>query len=152
MNWDAIGASAELLGAIGVIASLLYLSVQIRQNTRSVRAATYASLAEATTNSNALIISENQLASILASAFSGETLNAEEFQKFDAYMRMTFRRYDTIHFHHQQGTLTEDVWNGYWNSLNKILPNPIVQRCWKRHSDEYTKAFRVLVTRELAVG
>ena len=30
MNWDAIGAIAELLGAIGVIASLLYLARQMR--------------------------------------------------------------------------------------------------------------------------
>ena len=38
MNWDAIGAIAELLGAIGVIASLVYLATQIRQNTATVRA------------------------------------------------------------------------------------------------------------------
>ncbi len=36
MNWDAIGAIAELFGAVGVIASLVYLAVQIRQNTRTV--------------------------------------------------------------------------------------------------------------------
>jgi hypothetical protein len=38
VNWDAIGAIAELLGAAGVIASLLYLATQIRQNTRTERA------------------------------------------------------------------------------------------------------------------
>lgn len=36
MNWDAIGAVAELLGALGVIATLVYLGRQIRQNTDSV--------------------------------------------------------------------------------------------------------------------
>ncbi len=48
MNWDAIGAIAELLGAIGVIASLIYLATQIRQsreqmgqNTRALRGAAY---------------------------------------------------------------------------------------------------------------
>ena len=48
MNWDAIGAIAELLRAIGVIASLVHLATQIRQsreqmehNTRAVRALTY---------------------------------------------------------------------------------------------------------------
>ena len=34
MNWDAVGAIAELAGALGVIASLAYLAVQIRQNSR----------------------------------------------------------------------------------------------------------------------
>ena len=37
MNWDALGAIGEMLSAIGVIATLLYLSVQIRQNTRAIR-------------------------------------------------------------------------------------------------------------------
>jgi hypothetical protein len=34
MNWDAIGAIAEALGAAGVIASLLYLTTQVRASTR----------------------------------------------------------------------------------------------------------------------
>ena len=37
MNWDALGAIAELLGALGVIATLVYLSFQIRQNTSAMR-------------------------------------------------------------------------------------------------------------------
>ncbi len=48
MNWDAIGAIAELFGAVGVIASLVYLATQIRhsqeqtiENTRALRAGTY---------------------------------------------------------------------------------------------------------------
>ncbi len=32
MNWDAIGAIAELLGSTGVIASLIYLVTQIWQS------------------------------------------------------------------------------------------------------------------------
>jgi hypothetical protein len=32
MNWDAIGAIAELLGAIGVIASFVYLATQIQHS------------------------------------------------------------------------------------------------------------------------
>ena len=39
MNWEAIGAVGEVLGAIGVVVTLGYLAVQIRHNTRSVRAA-----------------------------------------------------------------------------------------------------------------
>ena len=36
MNWDAIGAVAETLGTIGVIASLVYVAVQVRQNSRLI--------------------------------------------------------------------------------------------------------------------
>ena len=33
MNWETLAAIAEVLGATGVLASLIYLAVQIRQNT-----------------------------------------------------------------------------------------------------------------------
>jgi hypothetical protein len=39
MNWDAIGAVGEIVGAIAVIASLLYLSIQIRTSNRAVKQA-----------------------------------------------------------------------------------------------------------------
>jgi hypothetical protein len=38
MNWDAIGAVGEILGALAVFASLVYLALQIKQNTLSLRA------------------------------------------------------------------------------------------------------------------
>ena len=37
MNWDALGAAAEIVGALGVLASLIYLAIQIRQNTTWLR-------------------------------------------------------------------------------------------------------------------
>ncbi len=36
MNWDAIGAVGELLGATAVLVTLAYLAVQVRQNARSL--------------------------------------------------------------------------------------------------------------------
>ena len=32
MSWEAIGAVGEVVGAVAVLATLLYLAVQIRQN------------------------------------------------------------------------------------------------------------------------
>ena len=36
MNWDAISAIGELIGAAAVVISLIYLATQIRQNTRQI--------------------------------------------------------------------------------------------------------------------
>ena len=40
MNWEAIGAIGEVVGATGVILSLLYLAIQIRGEARAKRAST----------------------------------------------------------------------------------------------------------------
>ncbi len=41
MNWDAIGAVGEILGAIAVLATLGYLAIQIRQTGASARTQSY---------------------------------------------------------------------------------------------------------------
>lgn len=46
MTLAELGALGEFLGAIGVIASLVYLSIQIRQNTRSMNDGRRAALAQ----------------------------------------------------------------------------------------------------------
>ena len=47
MNWDALGAIGEIVGALGVIATLAYLAVQVRQNTGAIRGATLNAVTQA---------------------------------------------------------------------------------------------------------
>ena len=37
MNWEALGAIAELLGAVAVFFTLAYLALQVRQNANALR-------------------------------------------------------------------------------------------------------------------
>src|SRR5438067_12249985 len=46
VSLETLSAIAQLIAALGVIASLFYLAVQIRQNTRSMRAVVVDSLAQ----------------------------------------------------------------------------------------------------------
>ena len=36
MNWEALGAIGEMVGAVAVVLTLVYLAVQIRQNSRQI--------------------------------------------------------------------------------------------------------------------
>lgn len=45
MNWDAIGAVGEILGALAVVATLAYLAIQMKQNSASLRIAAILSAA-----------------------------------------------------------------------------------------------------------
>ena len=40
MNWDAIGAIAELVGAIAVVGTLFYLAIQVRHGKEATEANT----------------------------------------------------------------------------------------------------------------
>jgi hypothetical protein len=41
VHWQAIGAVGEVLGAIAVIATLFYLSYQLKQNTKQMESGGY---------------------------------------------------------------------------------------------------------------
>ena len=71
MNWDAIGAVAEALGAIGVMLTLLYLAFQTRQNTHVLdqtrnmhEASTFRANMDGVMNLQAVLAQDDQLALI----------------------------------------------------------------------------------------
>ena len=79
MNWDAIGAVGELLGAAAVLFTLIYLAVQIRQNTSAVATATYESTMTGFNDINIVVAGNPALASVLDRGCQNpESLNSEE--------------------------------------------------------------------------
>ncbi|MFT4799432.1 MAG: hypothetical protein ACJAYE_003628 [Candidatus Azotimanducaceae bacterium] len=64
MNWDAVGAVAELVGAAGVIVTLIYLATQVRQNTKSISTSSFQATTDALNQVNALIADNSDLAEI----------------------------------------------------------------------------------------
>ena len=66
MNWVAIGAIGETLGATGVIVTLLYLATQLRQNTRALRAASVDSSTKIANDGRASLYADPELTAIYA--------------------------------------------------------------------------------------
>lgn len=63
INWDAVGAIAEFLGSVGVLATLIYIAVQVRdaKNMNLINAS-----AEMTNNVAGRVIENAQLSEILS--------------------------------------------------------------------------------------
>jgi len=38
MNWDALGAAGEIMGSLGVLITLVYLAIQVKQNNAYTKA------------------------------------------------------------------------------------------------------------------
>ena len=72
MNWEAIGATGEVVGAVAVFATLVYLAIQIRQNTASLKASSHHAITDSFNAINvkivedpATVIYENSIAHML---------------------------------------------------------------------------------------
>lgn len=76
MQLQDIAATADVVGAVGVIASMLYLAIQVRQNTRTTRSATLQALSGRLTERLLLVATETDLAQLIALDWEAEELDA----------------------------------------------------------------------------
>ena len=85
MNWEAIGAVGEAVGAIAVVVTLAYLAMQIRQNTGATRAASHHAVIEALNQGNLAQARDAELAQIWVSGLKDRGVLTEvERQRFDS--------------------------------------------------------------------
>ena len=93
MNWVALGAIAELLGAIAVLATLYYLSLQIKINSMEITKSSEIQRAQSTYSTNAMwiniwqpLMQDPSLAEIYLRGIRGEQLTDVESFRFCVYI------------------------------------------------------------------
>ena len=71
MNWEAISAIADIIGVIAIVVSLIYVSIQIRQNTKVARAATRQAIADSTESLGNDLLNSAEMAEIFVKHMNG---------------------------------------------------------------------------------
>ena len=141
MNWDAIGAVAELLAALGVIISLLYLAAQIRQNTQSVRASTFQEFTRESAETTRLVLMEHGLLDELTPLINGE----QEFdpvrdRRFGLVAGLWARNLQFGYTELQRGRIDQQLFDSYVSyHLANWMITPNWGRWWalnRRHYDD----------------
>jgi hypothetical protein len=129
LNWDAVGAVAELVAAGGVIASLFYLGMQVRQNTRSVRASSYHAVVASLSQQSSAASHDPALVEVV---FRGQSdfgsLSRVEQMQFMLFLGALFRGYEDVFYRYHQKMLDESVWSGWANSMTHLFWQPGGQR------------------------
>ena len=151
MHWGAVGAIAELLGAIGVIASLFYVASQIRRNSSALEAATNQAVSDST-QLRLLVPAQNPaLAAALAKARGDyDALSPAEHVQLAFFSRATFRGIQNAFFQHRQGLLPEIAWRDYEAITRMNLKRPDVPRWWPTERESYDEEFAEYVDQLLA--
>ena len=125
MNWDALGAIAELLGAVAVFATLAYLTVQVRQNSKAQEQQndlTSAVIMQSRTDTvinfvNLMTMSESNLemtANLLTKADLSEIIEHGPKEATKARYLATASRalFENIYEQHKEGFLSDDFYHG----------------------------------------
>ena len=122
MDFKAIGAVAEIVSAIGVIASLIYLAIQVRQNTRAVRNSTHHALTTTRLDYIALVAENPDLSRILRVGSEDYAALAEdERHRFDLIMYYSFSAGENFFYQYTQGALDQGQWERWCETLRQYF-------------------------------
>ena len=159
MNWEAIGAIGELVGAAGVILTLGYLAYQIRQNTIQLEQSTLAAKAAAQNASNEAL-RENRKALFeneqMAEIWHKGNANPENLDVVSKLRyRLVIQNVTEVMLEIYTQTLTTGFSPETWNTqgitlVTRVLATNGGQWFWAAFSDNYPPEFRAEVDRILA--
>lgn len=142
MNWEAVGAIAELLGAAGVVLSLLYLSVQMRQSNRLTKRAAVQALLAARAELNKFVASDPALNQLCWRGIeSPDDLDENEWKRFVNVFTPFIRHYEAIFLDHQEGLLPAGTWRSQGSSMKRWLSTPGAQRLIRHLESDFDEAF-----------
>ena len=148
MNWEAMGAFAELAGAIGVILSLLYLGAQIRNQNREHK---LDSVNESTRQWSEFLGSQadnGELAEIwLKGVTDFESLTPLERLRFSSHAGRIVRVLEGLYVHKTERRLEEEAWNAIHRAVEDVFSYPGLRAWWSTRNHWYTDAFRDYMNR-----
>ena len=136
MNWEAMSAIGEVVGAVGVIVSLVYLALQIRQNSNVIRSATRQSISTTQVELGLRIGESAELRAAMGKLWDlGDRPTAAQ----DAEIRNLFlyraflRAYENQYHQYEDGTFDADMWIGYRENMRLVFSTPKGPPRWKKN-------------------
>jgi len=142
MGLEQLANLAEFISAIAVLVTLIYLAVEIRQNTKAVRGGTLAGNTEIWTNLLLQMAESENLATYVSGSTGDADIKPKEFTQFLFYCRVLFVSFENQFYQHSNGTLDAEIYAGYERSLSdELLAFRGFRMYWKLHRHVFSPAF-----------
>ena len=149
LNWEAIGAVGEVLGALGVIATLGYLAVQIRQNSRMLRSTTYQSAIQSMSEFTTALIADRELMRLFVTGRKDlNAIKSEDRDIFTTILLNMFYNYESHFYQLQDGTLNPEIWEGRHRFIQRIIQEKGTAEWWAQSKWLFGTQFQDYVDRQ----
>lgn len=146
MNWDAIAALGEIIAAVAVVISLIYLSFQIRGQNAEAHAAGMHAVSQGFRDSIGSLAENPHVARIwIKSNKDPASLTDEELVQMFAVAQRNFRVWEEAFRLHRSGRLDEEIWDGITKQYVSFLAHRGFRYVWKFRGQYYSQEFRLFV-------
>ncbi|MEJ2541944.1 MAG: hypothetical protein P8188_18585 [Gemmatimonadota bacterium] len=142
MDWSAIGAVGELIGALAVVVSLVYLSRQVRQNTRALRTANAATVKQNFQSIARAFITDRGASDIVIRALKCEPLSPAEKLSAYAWFFDLLKSGELAYSQYLSDDLDEPVWDASLQFFLAYWTTPGMREYWRDRRHAFTPEFR----------
>lgn len=128
MNWAAVGAVAELVGAAAVVVSLIYLSFQVRAGSKALQTTMRDSSFHALTEYNLYLISDPELPWVFQEGCRDPNgLDEKQKARFVHAAYAFFKLFENVYLHYLDGSVRAEAWEHNWKVLAAYGSQPGAQ-------------------------
>ena len=146
MTISQLGSLGEFLSSIAVLITLVYLAMQIRQNTSTTRAVSHHAITDALNQLNLTIATDDQAAQIwLTGMQDRSSLTAIQREKYDALLRAYLHICDTMYYQAQIGAGDDGLWKAEERYLAVILSSNGGKQWLAENSLSISSGFRAAI-------
>lgn len=144
MTLQELANFGEILGAVGVIASLIFVGWQIRANTKAARLRMHEQVTQTYMSFlGSLLVDPGAF----AAGFKTEDpdfADLDDAQKtfFFATMLGFFKHFEMMFVQYSHGVMDEETWEAWSVHIKMQFHQPGVQNWWKLRKEAFIPAFR----------
>ncbi len=150
MDISYLANLAEIFGTAAIVVSLIYVAVQIRQNTRATRLSTAQNVFHDLRESTAMIANDAEMAQLhLKGMVDDESLSPVERYRFYTYLNNAFRVYENAFYQNQEGALDAYVWEGVVANMLLGKDTSGYQAFWRDRKQIFSEKFQNFIDKEL---
>jgi hypothetical protein len=151
LNWEAVSALAEVFGVVLVVVTLLYLAVEVRQNTQQSRREAQRDLVQELGQLSLAVATNGELARILQEGASGlKDLQPVERMQFQSYMHHLFELFEQQHLLFQEGAGDPETWIAMKSMMNDFLTTTGGQDWWELRARYFRLGFQQYVNAQIS--
>lgn len=142
IDWRMVSAIGEIVGAVAVVFSLIYLGRQIGLQNRESRIQSVNELTRQWNDFLGVLTEHRDLCETWLKGMSDfHALDPPRLVQFSACIGRLFRIYESLWQHNQEKRFTEDMWSGVERAMYDAMTYPGVRAWWPTRAHWYHTAF-----------
>jgi len=131
IDWNAVGAVGDAVGAIGVIVTLIYLALQIRQNTSTLKAAAKHEATSRQLEYFDILLLNPELRRVYRAGLADfHALNPDERDLFGMLMYRAFLTFSEAYYEYRHAHFDKEQWLESSEAVDWHLTHPGARDWW----------------------